>query len=587
MTTETDRRVRKLDEETVASIAAGEVITRPEDAVVELVENALDAGATRVEVTVVGDGTDLLRVRDNGRGMSETDAALAVERHTTSKLGDVAEKTSGGHRVSSGNAADLQTVSTLGFRGEALPSIAAAGTLELVTNDGGTRGTRVVVAEDEKHVEPVGRARGTTVEVRDLFAEMPARRQSLASSRAEFARVSDAVSRYALTRPDVAFSLVHETGGESPDGRGGREVFSTSGSGDYADAVLAVYDRDVAGRSSTFESEREITDDGETVTVSVEGLLAHPSVTRSRRDHIYTAVNGRAFPSEPLRRAVVAGYGDVLPDGRAPVAVVSVSLPPPWCDHNVHPAKREVRLRAQRAVERTVREAVHDALSTADLRRSEDVAMDLDSTLEPVDGEKSRFDGVRVIGQFRGLYLLCEADDDLLVIDQHAAHERVNYERLRAAVGAGEVNAVESVSIDPAATVSLSPAQAAAAAEWRDELAHLGYELDPFGGDTVRVRGVPAPMGRAAAPESVRDALDALRGGETPGDATDRLLKDLACHPSLKAGDALNTEEATRLVERLGSCEQPYACPHGRPTVLSIEEETFVRGFERRSTRMG
>ncbi|ELZ34082.1 DNA mismatch repair protein mutl [Halogeometricum pallidum JCM 14848] len=571
-------RVRPLDEETVASIAAGEVVTRPEDVVVELVENALDAGASRIEVTVVGDGTPLLRVRDDGRGMSEADAARAVDRHTTSKLGD---------------ADDLRTVSTLGFRGEALPSIAAAGTLELVTNDGGARGTRVLV-DGEKRVEPAGRARGTTVEVRDLFAEMPARRRSLASSRAEFARVSDAVSRYALARPDVAFSLVHEaaeadeSGGGASDGRRGREVFCTSGSGDYADAVLGVYDRDVAGRSTTFESERTVEDDGESATVRVEGLLAHPSVTRARRDHVYTAVNGRAFPSEALRRAVVAGYGDLLPDGRAPVAVVSVSLPAHWCDHNVHPAKREVRLRAHRAVERAVRESVRDALSTADLRRSEEVAMDLDSTLEPVDGEASRFDDVRVIGQFRELYLLCEADDDLLVIDQHAAHERVNYERLRAARDGEDGDSEPSVSadVDPPAAVSLSPAQAAAADEWRAELAHLGFAVDPFGGGTVRVSAVPAPMGRAAAPESVRDALDALRGGETPGDATDRLLKDLACHPSLKAGDGLSSAEATRLVERLGACETPYACPHGRPTVLSIEEETFVRGFERRSTRM-
>ncbi|MDS0294022.1 DNA mismatch repair endonuclease MutL [Halogeometricum luteum] len=572
---EPGERVRALDEETVASIAAGEVVTRPEDVVVELVENALDAGASRIAVTVVGDGTPLLRVRDDGRGMSEADAARAVDRHTTSKLGD---------------AADLRTVSTLGFRGEALPSVAAAGTLELVTNDGGARGTRVLVSGGEKRVEPAGRARGTTVEVRDLFADTPARRRSLASSRAEFARVSDAVSRYALARPDVAFSLVHETEGESgpSDGRRGREVFSTSGSGDYADAVLGVYDRDVAGRSTAFESERTVEDDGESATVRVEGLLAHPSVTRARRDHVYTAVNGRAFPSETLRRAVVAGYGDLLPDGRAPVAVVSLSLPAHWCDHNVHPAKREVRLRAHRAVEDAVRESVRDALSTADLRRSEEVAMDLDSTLEPVDGEESRFDDVRVIGRFRELYLLCEADDDLLVIDQHAAHERVNYERLRAARDGdgGDSESPASADVDPPATVSLSPAQAAAADEWRDELARLGFAVEPFGGGTVRVSAVPAPMGRAAAPESVRDALDALRGGETPADATEGLLKDLACHPSLKAGDELGIEEATRLVERLGACETPYACPHGRPTVLSIEEETFVRGFERRSTRM-
>jgi DNA mismatch repair protein MutL len=567
--------VRRLDDATVAHIAAGEVVTRPEDVAVELIENALDAGATRITVTAAGDGTDLLRVRDDGRGMSEADAALAVERHTTSKL-----------RTSSG----LETVETLGFRGEALPSIAAAaGTLELVTNDGGPRGTCVRVADGvasetrradgsavdgEKTVSPAGRARGTTVEVRELFAEMPARRRSLASSRAEFARVSDAVSRYALARPDVAFTLVHD----------GSEVFATPGSGRYADAVLGVYDRDVAGRSTTFESERAVEDDGERASVRVEGLLVHPSVTRARRDHVYTAVNGRAYPSNALRRAVVDGYGDLLPDGRAPVAVVSVSLPPSWADHNVHPAKREVRLRAQESVARAVRDGVAEALTTADLRRSGELAMDLGASLEPRSPDAdSAFEGASVIGQYRGLYLLCEADDDLLVVDQHAAHERVNYERLRAATD----GAPDSAAVDPSATVSLSPGPFATAVERRAELAALGYEIEPFGGGTVRVSAVPAPMGRPAAPESVRDALDALAGGETPDEGREALLKSLACHPSLKAGDRLADEDAAALVERLGACEQPYACPHGRPTVLSIDEETFVRGFERRATRMG
>jgi DNA mismatch repair protein MutL len=549
--------VRRLDEATVAHIAAGEVITRPEDVVVELVENALDAGAGRVEVTVSGDGTDLIRVSDDGRGMSESDAALAVERHTTSKLDD---------------AADLESVETLGFRGEALPSVAEAGTLELVTNDGGPRGTRVVVADGDRRVEPAGRAPGTTVEVRDLFASMPARRQSLASSRAEFARVSDAVSRYALASPDVAFSLDHD----------GRTVFSTPGSGDFTDAVLGVYDRDVAGRSSAFSAERTVEDAGEEVTLAVEGLLAHPSVTRARRDHVYTAVNGRAVPSESLRRAVVSGYGDLLPDGRAPVAVVAVSLPPSWTDHNVHPAKREVRLRARESVERAVRESVRDALSTVDRRRSGELAMDLESTLEPLSNEESAFEDASVIGQYRGLYLLCESGGDLLVVDQHAAHERVNYERLRAATDGPP----ESKSVDPGATVSLSPAQAATADERRETLSGLGYEFEPFGGATVRVTAVPAPLGRPAAPESLRDVLDALGNGETPEDGREASLKDLACHPSLKAGDALDAESATRLVERLGACEEPYACPHGRPTVLSIDEETLVRGFGRRGPRM-
>ncbi|MFA1609413.1 DNA mismatch repair endonuclease MutL [Halobellus rubicundus] len=555
-----DAAVRRLDDETVASVAAGEVITRPADVVVELLENALDAGASRIDVDVAGDGRERIRVRDDGRGMSPQDAELAVERHTTSKLR---------------RGVSLAAVDTLGFRGEALPSVATVATLELLTNDGGPRGTRVVASggPGADLVEPTGRGRGTTVTVRELFADAPARRESLSAAATEFARVSDAASRYALVNPDVSFSLAHD----------GSEVFSTPGTGAFDDALLGVYDREVASRTVAVDAERGLDADGDSAgDLTLRGALVQPSITRARREHVYVAVDGRPVRNARLRRAVVEGYGDLLPDDRAPIAVVSVSLPDSWTDHNVHPRKREVRLRDPDAVAAGVEAAVRDALSTSDRRRAEDLSMDLDDALEPLSEAESAFEDVDVIGQFRELYLLCEADDDLLVVDQHAAHERVNYERLRAAVD-GET---PRAPVDPAATVELTPAQRAAVDAHRDDLAALGYEIEPFGESTVRVRAVPAPMGRAADPASVADAVDALRRGESPDDGRDALLTDLACHPSLKAGDDLGAEEAAALIERLGACENPYACPHGRPTVLSIDEATLVRGFGRRGTRM-
>ncbi|RLM56455.1 DNA mismatch repair endonuclease MutL [Halobellus sp. Atlit-31R] len=558
----TDRpRVRRLDDATIASVAAGEVITRPADVVVELLENALDAGATRIEVVVGGDGTDRIRVRDDGLGMDRRDAELAVERHTTSKLAADEPVAGGG---------------TLGFRGEALASIATVATLELVTNDGGPRGTRVVAAggPGADRVEAAGRGPGTTVTVRELFAGTPARRESLGTSQTEFARVSDSVSRYALVRPDVAITLTHD----------GTTVFSTPGTGDVADALLGVYDRQVASRTTSLDAAKRIESDaGEAGgELTIEGALVQPSITRARRDHVYVAVDGRPVRSAPLQRAVVDGYGDLIADDRAPIAVLSLSLPPSWADHNVHPRKRTVRLRSTADVADAVSGAVRDALSTADRRRAADLSMDLDDALEPAGEADSAFDDVRVLGQFRELYVLCEFDDELLVVDQHAAHERVNYERLRGAVS----GTTPTARIDPPESVSLTPAQYAAVESYGEDLAALGYDLDPFGETTVRVRTVPAPMGRAAAPESVRDAVDALRHGDSPTDRRDALLKDLACHPSLKAGDELSDAAATTLVERLGACENPYACPHGRPTVLTIDEETLVRGFGRRSTRL-
>jgi len=545
--------VRRLDEATADRIAAGEVITRPARVVGELLDNALDAGASAIRIEVDGDGTERLRVADDGHGMRREDARLAVERHATSKLRD---------------ADQLAATTTLGFRGEALPSIADAGDLELVTSDGSEPGTSVVVEDGEVAVSDAGRARGTTVTVRNLFADRPARREALGSTGTEFSRISDLVSCYALTRPAVAFSLTHDD----------RETLSTPGSGAYADALLAVYDRHVAARSTTFTHETTLTHGGSEHGLHVEGALAFPSTTRSDRSHIRSAVNGRPVVDEGLRRAVERGYGTLLADGRHPVAVVSIEVPPETVDTNVHPAKAEVALAARTAVEAAVERGVNEALTTADLRRSGELAMDLERSLEPESGE-SVLATARVIGQFADLYVLCDAGDDLLVVDQHAAHERVNFERLQAAV---EGAAVESVALDPPETISLSPAEAAVVEDRHEDLAAMGFEAEPFGGSTVKLSAVPAPLGRPADPAAFRDTVAAMARGEPAESDREDLLAELACHPSLKAGEELSTDEAARLVERLGQCEQPFACPHGRPTVLSVDAETLATGFERR-----
>ena len=470
--------VRTLEEETVDRIAAGEVVTRPARVVGELLDNALDAGASGIRVEVDGDGTERIRVADDGSGMGRGDARLAVERHATSKLRD---------------AAELPATTSLGFRGEALPSIADAARLELVTSDGREPGTRVVVDDGNVTVRDAGRARGTTVTVRDLFADRPARREALGSAGTEFARISTLVARYVLTRPGVAFSLTHDD----------RETLSTPGSGAYADALLAVYDRHVAARSTTFTHETTLSHDGADRALCVEGALVYPSTTRSDRSHIRSAVNGRPVVDEGLRRAVERGYGTLLPAGRHPVAVVSVDLPPETVDANVHPAKAEVALSTREQVEAAVERGVDEALTTADLRRSGELAMDLERSLEPERGESALADA-SVIGQFHDLYVLCAAGDDLLVVDQHAAHERVNYERLQAAV---EGAAVESVTLDPPETLSLAPAEAAVVEGRNEELAALGFEAEPFGKSTVKLSAVPAPLGRPADTEAFRETL--------------------------------------------------------------------------------
>ena len=561
--------IRRLPESVVDRVAAGEVVTRPARVVAELLDNALDAGAEAVAVEVGDDGTELLRVRDDGHGMSRADARRARERHATSKVRE---------------DADLRTVETLGFRGEALAAVDEVASLELLTDDGGDVATRVA---PDGSVHDAARPRGTTVTVRDLFADVPARRASLAAAATEYRRIAETVTAYALARPAVAFSLT----------RDGRETLSTPGSGDDADAALAVYDRETAARATEFTHDVRADaldvpdldrDGGNAVgdgpVLRVEGLLAYPSTTRADRSALHVAVNGRPVAAPAVARAVERGYGELLPDGRRPLAVVRLSLPPRLVDVNVHPAKREVGLVAAEAVTDAVRTGVDEALTTADLRRAGEVAMDLESALKPRTTADSDLAAVDVLGQFRGLYLLCADGDELLVVDQHAAHERVNYERLSAAV-AGKEGAVPTAELDPPATLSLSPASAAAVEEHAADLAALGFDAEPFGGTTAKLSGVPAPLGRTADVDAFRETLSALVDGDRPTPRED-LLADLACHRSLKAGDELDDAAAADLVERLGACDRPYACPHGRPTVLSVLQETLVRGFERGS-RLG
>ena len=543
--------IRKLDDETVELIAAGEVVKNPASVVKELIENSLDADASSVDIEVDGGGIDRVRVADDGCGIEAEDAEKAFERHATSKIRD---------------PKDVSEVETLGFRGEALPSIARVARVEMVTKaeDGeGVGATRFVTGTgvDDVETEETGRAPGTTVEVTRLFEKTPARRAALSTPKREFRRISRLVTRYALARPDVAFTLEHD----------GRETISTPGSGDYVDSLYAVYGRDVASRAIRFTYEDDVT---------VEGALVRPSETRTDSHHVYTAVNGRALDDEAVRSATVDGYGNLLSKDRYPVAVVSVNVPPERVNVNVHPAKKEVRFVDEDAVRRAVTKAVRDALTNEDLTRRD--ALELDAPVEELESSgDSAFVDAEVIGQFRDLYLLCESGDDLLVVDQHAAHERVNYEELRA-----EFNgSVPSVELEEAVTVDLSPEEVAVIEERGDALRENGFSIEEFGGGLYRVRGVPAPMGSVGDTELVHDILDRFVAGEEI-DLRDEILKDVACHPSLKAGDALTKEEATSLVRALGDCEQPFACPHGRPTVLSVNERRIAEGFERGSVRL-
>ncbi len=560
-------RIEVLPETAIERVAAGEVVTAPVAVVAELVDNALDAGADRVTVAVEEGGRERIQVEDDGRGMVPADAERAFERHATGKVR---------------SAADLKRVETLGFRGEALAAIAEAAQVTLTTRaaDGEAVAVRAGDGDGIEGPDPAARGVGTTVEVSGLFDDRPARRASLASPAQEFAKVSRLVGGYALVHPDVRFELRHDD----------RRVLRTPGSGDRVGALLSVYDRDVAGAAVEFADRSG--------PVRVAGLVCRPSVSRASREHVRTAVGGRVVHDSTLRRAVAEGFDGLLAPDRFPLAVVDVTVPPERVDVNVHPRKREVALADADAVAAVVEGAVRDALSTADVEVARDALPVADA--DPI--EASVLEDAEVVGVFRDLYVLCEREDDLLVVDAHAAHERVTYEHLREAVEEG----VPRASVDPPAAVALSAGEAALLGDEsvRETVERLGFAFALRDDDTARVSAVPAPGGRTADPAALRDVLDAVaaeRGeqggvdapsdaGETPTPAgtldLERPLVDLSCHRSLRAGDGVDRETARELLRRLGACDRPDVCPHGRPTALVVDEATLARGFDRPNTRL-
>jgi DNA mismatch repair protein MutL len=709
--------IHQLDRDTIQRIAAGEVVERPASAVKELVENSLDADASRVSVAVESGGKDGVRVRDDGIGMSREQLELAVEEHTTSKISDISDLEAG--------------VGTLGFRGEALSTIGAVSRLTIRSKPrgGSGAGTELRMEGGEVvDVAPAGCPEGTTVEVDDLFFNTPAREKFLKTDATEFDHVNTVVTQYALANPDVAVSLEHDD----------REVFATEGRGSLESTVLSVYGREVAEAMHRVDAEPRAG-----AVHSVAGLVSHPETTRASRDYCSTFVNGRYVRASVLRDAILDAYGGQLAPDRFPFAVLFVEVPPESVDVNVHPRKMEVRFDDEAGVKAGVESAVEDALLDAGLVRSSaprgrsapaetrlnpesggwddsatgsaddtgtastaddrsgsgrgpsarapdstgdgattdadssvvgdsdsapvrdrdstpvgdsdsapDAGGDADSGVgtgpasaeswhaasesatrpgtnrgsttdgsataeatadavaspegskddtisarrfrdttgqRTLTGDDARPEGaydslpsLRVLGQYDDTYLVCESDDGLLLVDQHAADERVNYERLQDTV-AGDT---PTQALAEPVTLELTAREAELFAEYTDALAQVGFHAGRTGDRTVEVRTVPAVLGDALDPDLLRDVLsafvaDGVEESETVDAVADALLADLACYPSITGNTSLHEGSMTGLLDALDDCQNPFACPHGRPTVVRFDSGEIEDRFER------
>jgi DNA mismatch repair protein MutL len=603
--------IRVLPDQLASQIAAGEVVERPASVVKELIENALDAGAGTVNLEIRGGGRQLIQVADDGSGIPAAEFEIAFLRHATSKVE---------------SAADLQAVSTLGFRGEALAAIAAVSQVTAVSRaEGQDAGVRLTLEGGHKvGRETVGAPQGTVIAVANLFYNVPARLKFLKSVTTEKRLIDEYVTRYALAYPGVRFRLSHDS----------RITFQSSGSGRLADVLAAVYGPDTAKQLLPLDVDADALDvepaeaePAETPAagrIQVSGFAGPPSLNYSSRNQIILYVNGRWIKDNSLAYAVIQAYHTLLPTGRYPLAIVFLDVPPEEVDVNVHPAKTEVRFRransAFGAVQRVVRRTVigdspvphtHFASLTgsgwstmtgpASFGRRDELAgqdgLNLDWPAPPAtvtgDGQAQppapdlggeRLPIMRVVGQVGSAYIIAEGPEGLFLIDQHAAHERILFEQFMARWQQGQgPEGIIAQGLVTGVVVHLSPPQATLLSDHLDLLARIGFQVEPFGPDAFMVRTIPAILSKVDPAQALLDVVDELENEESPLQSAieARIILRVCKAAAVKAGQTLNTQEMEAMIRQLEKCASPHTCPHGRPTMIHLSANQLAREFGR------
>jgi DNA mismatch repair protein MutL len=590
--------IRQLDEAAVNRIAAGEVVERPASAVKELVENAVDAGARRVEIDYAGGGKTLIRVRDDGCGMGAEDLPLALSRHATSKI----------------DGSDLLNIHTFGFRGEALPSLGAVGRLTISSRAAGREAATISVAGGRQSaVRPAALSGGTVVELRDLFYATPARLKFLRTDRAEAQAIGDVVKRLAMAEPDVGFVLRDNSDG------GGREVFRADvETGDLWEAMRArlarVMGADFAENALRIDAERE--------GLRLIGYAALPTYSRGAAVAQYLFVNGRPVKDKMLTGALRAAYFDLLSRDRHPAAALFIECDPVLVDVNVHPAKSEVRFRDPGTARGLIVSALRHALAESGHRASSTVGtatlgamrpepagarvyqMDRPTSgarqaafaaqapvfaeaapvyahAEPVQETPCDYPLGAARGQVHENYIIAQTARGMVIVDQHAAHERLVYERLKRQMAETGITAQALLMPE---IVELGAEGCALLLEHADDLSRLGLTVEPFGGGAVAVRETPAVLGEVDAAALIRDIVDELEGGGESGlvqARIDAILSRIACHGSVRSGRRMRAEEMNALLREMEATPHSGQCNHGRPTYVELKLADIERLFGR------
>jgi DNA mismatch repair protein MutL len=543
-------KIQILPSDLIDKIAAGEVVERPASVVKELVENSIDAGSRHISIEVKGAGKKLMAVADDGSGLTEEEIDLALLRHSTSKISSLE---------------DLFNIQTLGFRGEALPAIASVSKMKIERN---------------------GSGKGVTVKVSDLFQNIPARLKFLKSDSTEVGHITDLVSRFILSHPEIAFKLVLDD----------REIFASPGSGKMEDAALAVYGLDLTKDLLPVENEM------------VKGLVSRPNISRVDRNLESFFVNGRYVKNFLLGRAVEDAYRTLIPLNRYPVAILFLSVPPAEVDVNVHPTKREVKfLKTQEvtgAVYHAVKKALSGVLEVGKKGEGYEASIEAGSKMSvqdsgyqlpisnihtgihsphPTSGIQemelvvSDIQPLIPIYQHQDTYIIATDGVDLVLVDQHAAHERILFDRLQSRP-AGEKH---SQSLLIPENIEFTQQEALLLKENLDFLAGLGFEIEEFGGNSFLIRSVPQVITRVPPREVLSDILTELSDSALKDKQT-AILKLMACHGAVKAGDRLSVEEMNGLLRDLYKTTNPLTCPHGRPTMVKLTQADLEKMFGRR-----
>jgi len=560
-------KISVLPEDLINKIAAGEVIERPASVVKELVENAIDAGATRVTIEIQGAGIKMIRVSDNGSGMSKEEIKIAVERHSTSKISKLD---------------DLFNIVTLGFRGEALPSIASVSRFEILSKNHDEKAGSSLKMDGGKMIadEDAAAPEGTTVIVKNLFFNTPARKKFMKSEATELGHIGDIVSKYAIANPEIAFELASD----------GKVLLSSPGSGKLIDAIASIYGIDIA---------KELIEvDHDFKSGKVYGFISRPTTSRIDKTYENFFVNKRYIHNFLLNRALENAYRTLIPLNRYPVGILFVDIDPQKVDVNVHPSKREIKFDNNQEVMNAVQKAAETALKNIINKRSEPFSQSspgwqpgMADVLFPTQNDmlpQTRFEAELIVSdiqplmpicQFKDTYLICMDGNDLVVIDQHAAHERILYDKL----SRGESAKHKQPLLIPE-TIELNAKDAIILKDNLEQLSSLGFDLEEFGTNSYIIRAVPHMAVKAGIKQMIIDIISEMRElgrSVRVEEKKENIRKLIACHSAIKAGDKLNREEMDQLIKDLYVTDNPLTCPHGRPTMIKLTEEEFSKRFGR------